>query len=88
MNLGDLVQDERISFNAETSDLTDKNAFRRDFRHLERYGFWTAHRRGPTLWDHERAAIVSGRRIDLPSGISAEIGVTEGQHLSSEAAIR
>jgi superfamily II DNA or RNA helicase len=56
MNLRDLIQDERTSFNEETTGFIDQNAFRRDIRHLERYSFWIANRGRPSLWDHQRAA--------------------------------
>src|SRR5690349_18420449 len=57
MNLGDLIDDERTSLSEETERLIDKPAFRRDIRHLEQYHFWSGARRGPTLWEHQRAAI-------------------------------
>jgi Type III restriction enzyme, res subunit len=57
MNLGDLIDDQRTSLNEGARGLIDQPAFRRDLRHLERYGFWSPARRGPSLWDHQKAAI-------------------------------
>lgn len=57
MNLDDLVDDQRTSFTHEIKRLIDQQAFRRDIRSLEQYYFWSGARRGPSLWEHQRAAI-------------------------------
>ncbi len=57
MNLGDLIDNEHTSLTEESKGLIDQPAFRRDMRHLDQYGFWSTHGRGPRLWDHQRAAI-------------------------------
>ncbi len=57
MNLDDLVNDERTSLTEQTKGLIHQPAFRADIRHLSQYRFWSSSGGGPSLWEHQRAAI-------------------------------